>query len=238
MINQGDLPLTISGIADYIPTGYNFAPADNGGHWELDTSNGQLRYIGTPIQLDVGKSAIITLTLTVSNSATNSTLRNFAEISMISDREGKDVVGDEDDHDFAEIQMYQPPTPRLALTAPPSSPSPPPILMPSNPRGTSRPVPLPSQLPKNYAVEQISEDEFIIFDENGSPLRTIKVPPGLTLDDLDILDNLNPFGKPNPTTSDDGTTAVFISSTCLLSFTALLLILMKSRMQQSMINRH
>ena len=42
----------------------------------------------------------------------------------------------------------------------------------------------------------------MVFDEFGNPLGTIKLPPGVELDDIDIMDSIIPFGKPNPVTGD------------------------------------
>ena len=62
---------------------------------------------------------------------------------------------------------------------------------------------------ETWVLERIDEDTFLVFNEDGNPLGTIKVPADKMLDDINILDELIPLGmidyKPNPATSGAST---------------------------------
>ena len=63
------------------------------------------------------------------------------------------------------------------------------------------------QLPEGYSVEQIGLEEFMIFDETGTPVGSIKVPEGKTLEEMDVLLEMSPMTlsvKSNPKTGDIG----------------------------------
>ena len=152
-------------------------------------------------------------------------------------------VDDEDDHDFAKVNCDDPmPSPSPSPSASPA-PSSPPAGSNSSPRPSALPSPVvtappvsmtpsprsvlmrtPEQLPNGYIVQQINEDEFLIIDENGMPLGTIKVPSGSSLDELDIWEELVPFGKLNSITSDGGMVITAFSSMFLLGAAGLLLV--------------
>ena len=92
LINQGEEPLLITEVVDYMPNGYNFDPAMNPG-WEVGTvdANGVTTLIYTPsandrIQLAPGESKIIYLKLTV-NAVGDEDYDNYAEISAIAPTE-------------------------------------------------------------------------------------------------------------------------------------------------------
>ena len=72
----------------------------------------------------------------------------------------------------------------------------------SMPVETQRPLIVSDQLPNGYVIEQISKDEFVVFDGNGVPLGTVILSAGSTFEDLDILQEMIPFSKPNPQTGD------------------------------------
>jgi len=88
---------------------------------------------------------------------------------------------------------------------------------PTNTPMETEPVPMPGptvheerfqieQLPKGYTVEKITFDEFMIFDEFGAPLGIVKVPEGMTLDEMDLLEAIRLLEqvKVNPATGDNG----------------------------------
>ena len=60
------------------------------------------------------------------------------------------------------------------------------------------------QLPPGYMVEQIGLDEFMIFDEFGTPLGFVKVPEGMTLEEMNVMMAISPMMqmKMNPATGD------------------------------------
>ena len=104
VINQCDEVLKITEIADYMPEGYAFNPAEQTGHpaggvagtWSTSDGKTILFTPTVPIELQKegagGDTAIVYLTLTVKAGATNATLRNFAEISGMTDVAGDPVV--------------------------------------------------------------------------------------------------------------------------------------------------
>ena len=93
---------------------------------------------------------------------------------------------------------------------PTATPDPEPTATP-DPEPTATPDPdapprfKPANLPDGYTVEQISDNEFMVFDEFGVPLGTILVPEGMSIDDM-FLDDMMPLGgfKINPSTGDAG----------------------------------
>lgn len=65
----------------------------------------------------------------------------------------------------------------------------------------------PAQLPSGYSAVQVEDNIYIIYDDSGIPLGYVIVPEGMTLDDINIMDELIPFGVPvfsltNPKTGD------------------------------------
>ena len=108
VINQCDEVLKITEIADYMPAGYSFDAADQTGHpaggvagtWTTQPDNTTILFeptggfieLASQGDLGGGDTAIVYLTLTVKAGATNATLRNFAEISGMTDVAGDPVV--------------------------------------------------------------------------------------------------------------------------------------------------
>jgi uncharacterized repeat protein (TIGR01451 family) len=79
VFNQGVLPATDIKVSDYIPVGMTFVPSDNT-FWSVDQPNIVSCTLTGP--LAPGASAILEVTLTVSDSAAaNSVIMNYAEIS-------------------------------------------------------------------------------------------------------------------------------------------------------------
>jgi|GEM_PF-7052971 len=91
IINQESTEVKITDISDYLPAGFEFLAADQSDvGWAVDGA--RIKYT-TPIDLTGGASKIIYITLTVKASGS---LENFAEISEMKDKDGKDVVIDKD----------------------------------------------------------------------------------------------------------------------------------------------
>jgi len=64
--------------------------------------------------------------------------------------------------------------------------------------------------PGKVIIEHLEGDTWLVMDEEGTPIGTIKVPDGMTIDEIDIMDHLIPLGHgylpggKHPVTSDDG----------------------------------
>ena len=127
LINQGNVPVIITEVSDYMPEGYSFYPSDNLGWTEVPDADWthhvegltKLKYTPqTPLEIEVGEFVDIKLTLEVNDSGS---LLNAAEISgmedddedstpddnpgndgPVEDNEVENKNGDEDDHDTAE----------------------------------------------------------------------------------------------------------------------------------------
>ena len=141
VINQCDEMLRIPAISDYMPSGYTFDSADNA-VWTQAGSTITYRP-AAPIELapkgdeSGNDTATIFITLTVGNALTTDSLRNYAEISELTDENDVPVAdvdslpdsnanndgtavdneinehgapSDEDDHDFAEVIPHVPQT--------------------------------------------------------------------------------------------------------------------------------
>ena len=88
-----------------------------------------------------------------------------------------------------------------------------------------------------YAEYNENEDLWYIFDADGTPLGTVRLPEGMSIEEYDFGDWIIPLGnipsdddKPNPKTAD---TFVIISSMSILIITGALLVLKMVRRRKS-----
>jgi|GEM_PF-2418099 len=80
----------------------------------------------------------------------------------------------------------------------------------------------------------IDEETYYVLNDLGIPLGIVHVPKGMSIEDIDILDNMVPLAevKANPQTSDSGVASFVLTGICLMGAAAFCFYL-KKRMEQA-----